>query len=84
MKVLVIYEHIPEDTMIYLIEEEEKETLEKIKSAYNQYANVCGFNEDGAIWLNEYLGDKKVIELKEGEPIDTSDVDFVVHSGWML
>lgn len=82
MKVLVIYELIPEDTKMYVVEAEGEE-LEKIKAAHGVYVNIDE-DDEPASWLNEYLDGRPEVEISPGHPILADFFDLVVHSGFHL
>jgi hypothetical protein len=81
MKVLVIYELIPEETLFYLVDAEGND-LERLKEAHGVYVNHSE-SDVAAAWLNEWLVDKPKLDLRRGQPIP-ADFDLVVHSGFGL
>jgi hypothetical protein len=81
MKVLVIFELIPEATNVYLLNVK-GEDLKKIKKAHGVYVNVSE-KDASAIWLSAYLEDKPKLKFEIGKPFDVN-IDLVVHSGFML
>lgn len=82
MKVLVIYELVPEETKVYLLDVEGKD-LAKVKKAHGVYGNHVG-NDKPALWLNNFLEGKQELEIKRGKPFDVEGVELVVHSGFIL
>lgn len=81
MKVLVIYELIPEETKFYLVDAE-GDDLERMKAAHGVYANYDE-DDDAAVWLNDWLEGKEALTLAQGEPL-RADFDLVVYSGFGL
>lgn len=81
MKVLVIYELIPEDTKMYLVEANGAD-LERLKAAHGVYVNYSD-DDDDAVWLNDWLGGWQVLEIERGQPI-AAEFDLVVYSGFGL
>jgi hypothetical protein len=82
MKVLVIYELVPEETKVYLLDVEGKD-LAKVKKAHGVYANNVG-NDKPAVWLSEFLEGKPELKVEKGKPFDATEVELVVHSGFIL
>lgn len=82
MKVLVIYELIPEETKAYLLDVEGKD-LAKVKKAHGVYANSSE-KDDAALWLSDFLVGKDELKIKTGKPFDATEVELVVHSGFYM
>jgi len=82
MKVLVIYELIPEETKVYLLDVEGKD-LAKVKKAHGVYGNNVG-NDKPALWLSEFLEGKPELKIERGKPFEIEGIELVVHSGFVL
>jgi len=78
LKILVIWEEIPEKTSLYLLDVEDKKELTKIKKAHGHYLNYDGYEDS---WLCLYLEDKEPLTLVKGKPFNLKDVDLIVLSG---
>ena len=81
MKVLIVFEYVPEDTKVYLLDLEGKD-LEKARKAHGVYV-CCSKNDKAAAWLESFLSDKETIKIKAGKPIEL-DAELLIHSGFML
>ena len=90
-KVLVIWEEIPEESKLYLLEldgEELKKTLE----AHGQLVGCTDTKSDGVEFLSEFLVgktpimDSSKILGKKAAPINVKELgaEFIVWSGLML
>lgn len=82
MKVLVVFEYIPEDTKVYLLDLDGKD-LEMVKKAHGVYVNVSK-NDKAAARLDEFLQDKEPLKIKAGKPFEIEGIELVVHAGFML
>lgn len=82
MRVLVIYELIPEETKVYILDVEGKD-LAKIRKAHGVYGNNVG-DDKPALWLGDFLEGKQALEIKRGKPFEAGGVELVVHSGFVL
>lgn len=76
VKVCIVYEVVPEETQIYVIEME-GEDVERAKRAHKTYGNTNLANED-TDWLANLL-----LKHKQYEGIPTS-IDMVISSGFVL
>lgn len=90
MKVLIIYENIPETTDLYLEEVTDKEWkwLQKTHGCYLNY-DMPKANEKACTRLSEWLMTKTKIEIKVGAPLDdvmlgNKKIDAVIHTGFGL
>jgi len=83
-KVLVIYEEVPENILIYLVELEGEE-LQKMLNCHNKYVNSDDFPESD--WLSNYLSDKiSVYNQREdvNKSIGEIKADHIVLTGFYL
>lgn len=58
MNILIIYENVPEQTKIYMLGGQDRETLAQLSLCHNHFANLSGNSEeqDSALfWLSEKL-----------------------------
>jgi hypothetical protein len=83
MRILVIWEEIPEATKFYIIDIDDQKTIDKIKKAHNQIINVTK-KDDDALWLGEFLDSRDQITLIEGKPINIDSVELLIYSGICL
>lgn len=86
MKVLLVYELIPEETKLYVFENVNPESAlyKNLALANGHYANYSGDEGDneGTEFLNEYLANEKAIDVKT---LPTAGpFDAVFHSGFGL
>ena len=85
-RVLVVWEFIPgvysKRNRFYLLENLNKEELKKVKKAHEVIVN-SSLDDSAAIWLEEFLKDKKRIKVKQGKPIKEK-INLIVHSGFAL
>jgi len=84
MKVLVIYELIPEDTNIYVVDVTDVDELEMLKRAHGNYGNIVGQDDEATDWISEWIGQHEKLDLTPGEPIPIQDCELLIHSGFML
>lgn len=90
-KVLIIWEEIPEESKLFLVELDGEE-LEKAFKAHGQLVNCTQTKSDGAEFLSEFLVDKTPImdsakiQEKKLAPINVKELgaEFIVWSGFML
>jgi len=82
MRVMIVFEVIPESTSIYLLDLDGKD-LKKVKKAHGVYVNISQ-NDKPAIWLDKFLDDKNSLKKEKGEPFDITDVKLLIHSGFKL
>lgn len=82
MKVMIIFEYIPEDTKIYLLDLDGKD-LEMAKKAHGVYVNVSK-NDKVAVKLDDFLQNKEPLKIKTGKPFNIEGVELVIHSGFMI
>ena len=88
-KVLIIWEEIPEETKLFVLELEGKE-LEKALKAHGQLVNCSNTETDGADFLSEFLEDEipvlssSKIGKSKAFNVKELNLDYVVWSGFML
>ena len=83
--VLVIYELIPEDTKIYLLQVDKK-THDRVVACAGKYTNTSGLSkrdDDNLNWLSEYL-EKHGESEETAKPLLISGDYTVVHTGFVL
>jgi len=78
LKILVIWEEIPENTSLYLLENVDAKSLAKLKGAHGRFLN---FDEYEDTWLCDTLEGKKPLPLVKGKPFDAKGIDLIVVSG---
>lgn len=89
MKVLIIFELIPEDTLFCIVENPSKEELELFDKACTQFVNLTK-NEEDAVKLNDYLEEKGAMRIKTEEDrlyiknILSQKFDQVCWAGFVL
>lgn len=74
MKVLLIWEEIPEDTKLYLINDPTEEQLKMLEQACNKYINFDDVNEAmdyicAALTAKEYKDDPGVIDSVKNKSV---------------
>lgn len=86
MKILLVYELIPEDTKLYVFDNvnPEGELFKHLVGANGHYVNYDGSNGDNSSteFLTEYLTDRE--ELKIEDLPQAGPFNVVVHSGFGL
>lgn len=88
-KVLIIWEEIPEETKLFVLELEGKE-LEKTLKAHGQLVGCTDTKSDGAEFLSEFLVDKTPVltssKIGKSKAFNVKELnfDYVVWSGFML
>ena len=86
MKVLLVYELIPEDTKFYVFENvnPNSELLANLKLANGHYSNYNGEtgDNDGTEFLNAYLEDQPLTPVADVP--NAGPFDAVFHSGFGL
>lgn len=90
MKVLVIYELVPEETRVYLLDITDQEYL-KIKPAHNAFINTTNLTEEqehAHTDLDNILHESTPLDQKSMEPWFTgtlgTQVDRVIFTGFIL
>lgn len=86
MKVLIIYENIPESTDLYLEEVSDKEWkwLQLTHGCYINYG-MPKANQKACNKLNEWLMKKTKIEIKVGKPLELEvimPIAYIIHTGF--
>ena len=86
MKVLLVYELIPEETRFFIFDNvnPSSELYKNLLDAHGHYSNYEGESGDnaGTEFLNEYLAGNKGIGVKE--LLNAGPFDAVFHSGFGL
>ncbi len=88
MKVLVIYEQVPEEIDFYVFKDPSKEVLTLMKDSHGSYINCSDSSEKdekSILDLGEHFKDSNVtkLELKKGQPFKQS-LDMIVQTGIYL
>ncbi len=85
MKILLVWELVPEDTKFYLLDVSEEEA-KKIEACHGWLINSVNWNNnlENLNWLSEYLVGKDPLERVEGEGFRLGQVDLIVQSGFFL
>lgn len=81
MKVLVVYEIVPESTVLYELELKDPADADYIKRYHGNYEYV-GEPSSDFHWLFERLETADVLDPKRGKPY--SGYDMIVHTGYVL
>lgn len=86
MKVLIIYEEIPESTKLYLVDVAPSEWA-WMRLAHDQYINTVATDNDenahaACMKLSTWLEDKKPLRLVA--PLRDLSVDYVLVTGFVL
>jgi len=91
MNILLVYELVPEETKLYILEMGEEQvkdgTFDRIKNCHDHFLGVSDPSkevEDDLVWLSDYLVGQGEVPLKEGDPVDLTDVDLLIYTGMML
>jgi hypothetical protein len=86
MKVLIVYELVPEETHVYIVDVEDVDTLETIKRCHSKYLNAHADVEDqeSLEWLSEWLREDSQVEIADDQPIPISDCELLIHTGFLL
>jgi hypothetical protein len=85
MKILIIYENIPESTFIYSVEvtEEEWSWIQLCNGGYIN-GDSSPEQEDACNRLARWLGDKQELTPEDGKPVMISDHKYVVVTGFLM
>jgi hypothetical protein len=84
MKVLIVWEEIPENTIFYVIEDPNKEVLKTIKEAAGKFINTTDENEE-VNTLSSWLEDSVSMFTKhEVETPLEGPFDLVVLCGFIM
>jgi hypothetical protein len=84
MKVLIVYEEVPEDTKFYAVEvtPDEWEWMRKTHRNYINGPMVDSAAQSACDQLSLWLEDREA--LKAAEPIDVRGFDYVLSTGFLL
>jgi hypothetical protein len=77
MRILIVWEEIPETTKFYILDIEDQKIIDKIKKANGQIINLTE-KDDDAQWLGEFLDGRDQITLVEGKPINIDSVELLI------
>lgn len=86
MKILLVWENIPEETRVYVLDVSEEE-LPKIASCHGRYGGQVGNTQeydDAISALSDRLRSMKQWLILPGIPLGLGDVDYFVHTGWLM
>jgi len=85
MKVLVVYENVPESTDFYSMEVNDGE-LKKLRLCHGYYINgeMPPASEKACNWLSTFLEGKENIKLAGGVPVNIQDHDLLIHTGFLM
>lgn len=87
VKVLVIYENVPEDTVFYVLELFEEEEILRIRSCHGRHiGSVEGSEYEAEMsWLSSVLPSAQRVDVVPGEPLVLPEgVSMVVLTGLFL
>lgn len=82
MRVLVVYEYVPEDTRLYILDLD-GDDLAMARKAHGVYVNVSK-NDAAALRLDKFLEDKQPLKIKAGQPFEMDGIELMIHSGFMI
>jgi hypothetical protein len=85
-KVLLVYEMVPEETLIYLLDVEDAD-LKWMKKCHRHFLNskMSAVSEKACAKLSVYLEDKPKLDHKnDKDPIDIKGYDLLIVSGFIL
>lgn len=84
MRVLIVWEEVPENTTFYVVENPSEDVLETIKGAAGKFINTIDENEE-VNTLNNWLGDGTLNHTKhEVETPLEGPFDLVVLCGFIM
>jgi hypothetical protein len=82
MKVIIIYENVPESNDVY-IEEVTKDEWKWMQKTHLRYVNTDS-EKKVCHKLSKWLVGKQKIASKEGKPISAKGIDHVIVTGFSL
>jgi len=88
MKILIIYEFVPERTSLYLVNVslEEWEWIQKTHLYYEnmRFDETEAENEEACRYLDEWLQNHQPLEPVKGQPVPLEGIEAVVLTGFLL
>lgn len=86
MKILIIYENVPENTNFYVLDVEPADWkwIQKTHRWYVNMSDVPPYAEKACNRLSEYLAGKPKTEITAGQPLSLAGIEFAVHTGFLL
>ena len=87
MKILILWELVPEDTEAYIVNVTDTDTLEKLKRCHGQYINGNDMDEGLSDWLSKWMQTIKSekITLSPGsDPVSIADCELMILTGFIL
>ena len=85
-KTLLIYEMVPDETLFYIVKPlpEEAEKLGKLHGTYGNAMENSAELEELHGWASQWITELGPMDLEPGKPIDASQFETVIHTGFIL
>ncbi len=87
MKILLVYEEVPEDTHVYVLENVSEIDWAWMKLTHHQYINARMPSREVAVAcdkLKEYIEGLEAVEADSPILIRSQNFDYFLHSGFIL
>lgn len=87
MKVLIVWELIPEETQAFVVDVTDADDLEKLKRCHGYYVNGTDMDEELSNWISEWMltvKDEKIDLIPDNGPVSIGDCELMIHTGFFL